>query len=74
MRLLIVLGLAALLAPVGCSTNSHMLEPGVDKYEGARPVYKPCCQAKACTCGSTKTAEECRDCCHKPSAPVAPQP
>ena len=72
MRLLIALGLAAIVANTGCSSNKHMLEPGVDKYEGLRPVYKPCCADKACTCEGKKTAEECRECCHTVDQVITP--
>ena len=65
MKTLMLLGLAALLANSGCSTNSHLLEPGVDKYKGATPhdPYRAgCCDSADCTCGQDHMDRPCEPC------------
>ncbi|HZE95876.1 MAG TPA: hypothetical protein VE981_02505 [Planctomycetota bacterium] len=77
MRILIVLGLAALLGNAGCSTNSPMLEPGVDKYKEVspeKPDHQACCSDSACTCGKASSLEDCRRCCRDGDQVINPIP
>lgn len=65
MKILMLIGLAAILANSGCSTNRHLLEPGVDKYKGAAPQdpYRAgCCANPDCTCGQDHMDRSCPPC------------
>lgn len=63
--LTLLLGLAAILSTTGCSTNRHLLEPGVDKYRMAHPEdpYRAgCCDNTDCTCGQDHMDKPCPPC------------
>lgn len=65
MKILMLLGLAALLANAGCSTNAHLLEPGVNKYRNAAPQdpYRAgCCDNPDCPCGQDHMDRPCPPC------------
>jgi len=74
MRALMILGLAAVLTQSGCSTNRHVLEPGVDKRREVSPEAgsRGCCSTSACECGDCRASGPC-SCRHTPeSYPVPP--
>jgi hypothetical protein len=64
--LMMVLGVAAVLSTCGCSTHSHLLEPGVDKYAGLKGTNDPyragCCDEPDCACGQDHMDKPCPPC------------
>jgi hypothetical protein len=65
MKALLILALAALLANTGCSTNKHLLEPGVDKYKDRSPEHEEragCCNDPDCPCGRNHIDPNCAPC------------
>jgi hypothetical protein len=64
-NLLALLALAAILVNTGCSTNRHLLEPGVDKYKGINrdvDVRAGCCSNRECACGQDHMDQPCSPC------------
>src|SRR5579862_5301958 len=75
MKVLMILGLAAFLAPSGCSTNRHLLEPWHDKEQEASPELsenRGCCSVLHCDCGDCRDSGPCK-CRPAPESNVMPQ-
>jgi hypothetical protein len=75
MKVLMILGLAALLAPSGCSTNRRLLEPWRDTGQEASlelSANRGCCSVPHCDCGDCRDSGPCK-CRPAPESNAMPQ-
>jgi hypothetical protein len=74
MKILMILGLAALLGQSGCSTNRHLLEPEFDKRQEVSPelpTHRACSSGPNCDCGGCRVSGSC-ECRHAPDSNARP--